>query len=264
MNDPLKKRTPEEKKDSLISAAVTLVLAALIVILCAFIGLKYPDPPIPEEGVEVNLGNSDLGLGEVEPSDNSENMSQATQPAPSTGERVATQSHSDAAIKTAENNTQANTTTTPTTTPQTEQKEQPQINQRALFSGNKNSAKGGSQGVTSGTGNQGKEGGDPNSKRYDGTPGNGGAGYSLKGRSAAALPKPTYNSQKEGKIIVKIWVNRDGTVKQAEAPQQGSTITETSLVQQAREAALKARFSADPNATELQVGTITYVFHRNN
>lgn len=255
--------SPEEKKNSLISAGTTLILLGLILLICAFVGLNPPDPPIPEEGVEVNLGNSETGLGETEPIDNSTTMAQASAPAPSQGERVATQSHSDASIRSANSDTKAsNSTVKPTQeTKNNEVKEEPKVNTNALF---KKNSKGGSQGVTTGDGNQGKEGGNPNSNRYDGTPGNGGAGYSLSGRSASALPQPRYDSQKEGKIIVKIWVNRQGTVTKAEAPQQGSTISEAGMVALAKQAALKAKFTADENATELQVGTITYVFRRNN
>ena len=90
------------------------------------------------------------------------------------------------------------------------------------------------------------------------------AGWSLKGRSAMALPTPSSESNKEGKIIVKIWVDRSGKVLKAEAPEKGSTISDVTFVNKAKEAAKKAKFNADYNATETQVGTITYVFRRNN
>ena len=254
----------EDKKNSIISGIVTLLVMGLIVLLCAFMGLNPPDPPIPEEGVEVNLGNSDMGLGDVEDPNTTENMRDVPPPTPSQGENIATQKTSSVALNTSRDKTKANDQKVqeqPKTTP--EKTEEPKVNSKALFPG-KTGQKGGSQGVSQGTGNQGKEGGDPNSNRYDGQPGNGGSGYSLTGRSARALPTPTYTSQKEGKIIVKIWVDREGVVTKCEAPEQGSTITETGLVAQAKAAAMKAKFSADPNATELQVGRITYVFRRNN
>ena len=125
----------------------------------------------------------------------------------------------------------------------------------------KTDQKGGSEVKTYGPGNQGKEGGDPNSNRYDGIPGKGGTGWSLKGRTAKALPEPNYNSSQQGKVIVKIWVNRDGVVTRAEAT-ANSTITDAALKRQAEQAALKAKFSPDPNATELQTGTITYFFRK--
>lgn len=257
--------TPVEKRHSLISAASTLLIMGLIVLLCALMGMKYPDPPIPEEGVEVNLGNSDLGLGDAEEPDASENVREAAPPTPSTGENIATQTAPSAAINTSTQKTKPNDTKVQPKEPaKTEATEQAQTNTKALFPGKKSSTNGGSQGVTQGSGDQGKQGGDPNSKRYDGQPGNGGSGYSLAGRKASSLPQPSYGSQKEGKIIIRIKVNRQGVVIDASGPEKGSTITDASMVEKAKSAARKATFNADPNAQETQVGTITYVFRLSN
>lgn len=256
----------EDKKDKLISAISTLLIVVVGLVICAFVGLNPPDPPIPEEGVEVNLGDSDQGLGNAESPEISENMRPNASAASSAGEQVSTQrTEQTVSMNTSDNNSRATqTTTTKPTEKTTTENNEPKINQQALFPGKSNKASGGSQGVTQGTGNQGKAGGDPNSQRYDGVPGNGGAGWSLKGRSASALPTPSYESNKEGKIIVKIWVDRSGKVTKAEAPEKGSTISDVTMVNKAKEAAMKAKFNADPNATEIQVGTITYVFRRNN
>ena len=106
----------------------------------------------------------------------------------------------------------------------------------------------------------GKPDGDPNSNRYDGQPGSGGAGFSLAGRSAKALPSPNNTINKEGKVVVKIWVDREGNVSQVSAPEKGSTVTDAPLVNQAKAAARSAKFSAKADAPEVQTGTITYVF----
>lgn len=91
----------------------------------------------------------------------------------------------------------------------------------------------------------------------------GGAGFSLAGRSARSLPSPAYRGNKEGKIVVKIWVDRIGNVTQVSAPEKGSTMTDAELVRTAKEAALKAKFSAKEDAPEVQTGTVTYVFISN-
>ena len=259
--------TKQEKQDSIISGGITAVLLLLAILLCAFVGFHYPNPPIPEEGVEVNLGDFDYGLGDVNDVELSENMRQDASSSPSVGEEVATQSTEESVHmnSSADNSSRAIQQTTPkaTETTQNEAKE-PEVNKKALFPGNRNTAQGGSQGVTSGTGNQGSQGGDPNSQRYNGTPGLGGSGWSLTGRSAAALPTPTYDKNKEGRIIVKIWVDRTGKVVKTQAPEKGSTISDVSMVNRAKEAAGRAKFNADPHAEELQTGTITYIFRRNN
>ena len=49
-----------EDTNKLISGGVTALAMLLAIIVCLAFGYDPPDPPIPEEGVEVNLGNSDL------------------------------------------------------------------------------------------------------------------------------------------------------------------------------------------------------------
>lgn len=88
----------------------------------------------------------------------------------------------------------------------------------------------------------------------------GGVGFSLSGRSAKTLPSPNTSTQKQGKVVVKIWVDRAGNVTQTSAPEKGSTVTDAALVRQAKAAALNAKFSAKEDAPEVQTGTVTYVF----
>ena len=237
----------QEEKNKVISGGVTFLCLALTVVICLAFGYDPPDPPIPEEGVEVNLGNSDFGLGNNPMPETSE-ASSAPRPRSAT-ENVATQR-------------------TESTTPiNSSDKPEPEINKNALFNGNRGNknknANSGSEGNTYGSGNMGKEGGDPNSNRYDGAPGKGGAGFSLAGRSAKALPSPNTSTNKEGKVVVKIWVDRAGNVIQTDAPVKGSTLTDAALVRQAKAAAMKAKFSPKEDAPEVQTGTITYVFRNN-
>lgn len=252
----------KETKEKLISAATTVLLLGVSVLICAFMGFKYPNPPIEEEGVEVNLGNSDNGLGTAEQPDVSENR---VPPAPSggTGERIAHQNTEATEQVDADGETsqRASNTVNPS---KTEQPTQPAINQNALFRKRSDNS-GGSEGVTQGTGNQGKPGGDPNSTRYDGEPGNGGSGWKLEGRGlVGAKPMLNYSSNEQGKNVVKIWVDRNGKVVRAEPNQRGSTITKPYFAKKAKEAAQDFRFTAKPDASELQIGYVTCVFSNVN
>ena len=83
----------------------------------------------------------------------------------------------------------------------------------------------------------------------------------VKGRTLnGTLPRPTYSVQKEGRVVVKIWVDNYGTVQKAVAGAEGTTVTDSDMWVAARKAAMGASFnmSADPPA--LQEGTITYIF----
>lgn len=238
-----------------ISTAAIVLLAMLLMSLNIF-AYEPPDPPIPEEGVEVNLGDSDFGFG-----NSPEPATQATSYAPPASQEQVITQRAEATTPVASSPNPGNVTNPAAEAkPQPENKE-PEINKNALFPGKRNqNSGGGSQGITQGDGNQGKPNGNPNSNNYTGNGGNGGGNYSLAGRSAVSLPKPEYNSNQQGKIVVRIWVDQQGRVTRVEAPYQGSTISSGALVDQAKTAAKRARFNASSNAPEEQIGTITYIF----
>ncbi len=254
----------EKKQDNIKAAAGTAIAIGVLIGALLLLGLSYQNPPPEEQGVEVNLGDSDFGLGEnpqPKPTENPDPYPTAPQKPATVSENISTQSTQKSVAITKNDNKKETKETKVEPNPEPTKKE-PEINKKALFPGSKKTnEQGGSEGKTYGPGNQGKAGGDPNSNRYDGIPGKGGTGWSLKGRTAKALPEPTYNSNQQGNVVVKIWVDRNGNVTRAEA-QPGSTVTDATQKRQAEQAAMKAKFSPDPNATELQTGTITYYFRK--
>ncbi|MBI9060586.1 MAG: TonB family protein [Marinilabiliaceae bacterium] len=120
----------------------------------------------------------------------------------------------------------------------------------------------GSEGDTKGTGNQGHLTGDPDSKNRTGSGlGNSGSGFDLTGRNLiGGLPKPHYNIQEEGIVVVEITVDRNGNVIAAVPILRGSTTQNNYLQAKAVEAAKKAKFNTDKNAAAHQKGKITYHF----
>jgi hypothetical protein len=58
-----------EREKNLKAAAYTFIVCAILFIIFFFAKWSLPQipPPVLEEGIEVNLGNSDEGLGEVAP-----------------------------------------------------------------------------------------------------------------------------------------------------------------------------------------------------
>ena len=123
-----------------------------------------------------------------------------------------------------------------------------------------------SEGIAGGTGNQGSPNGSVEStNRGEGTGlGNSGVSYSLEGRGVQSLPLPNYNYQGEGKVVVEVRVDKSGTVTQANPGKPGSTTNDDYLLKAAQEAAMKTKFEERPNATApFQIGTITYNFKLN-
>ena len=89
----------------------------------------------------------------------------------------------------------------------------------------------------------------------------GSANAHVKGRNVVgSLPRPSYNSQTAGTVVVQVKVDQYGNVTEAIAGAEGTTVTDKTLWTAARNAALKAHFNMDANAPAIQTGTITYIF----
>ncbi|MFT5669124.1 MAG: colicin import membrane protein [Vicingaceae bacterium] len=117
------------------------------------------------------------------------------------------------------------------------------------------------QGKTFPSGNQGSPNGSPDSDNYSGSGlGNKGVSYDLQGRNSLSIPKPQYNLQESGKVVVEITVDRNGKVVNARPGMPGSTTSNSTLFEAARKAAMKAVFNSAPKASAFQQGTITYHF----
>lgn len=84
----------------------------------------------------------------------------------------------------------------------------------------------------------------------------------LQGRGLVGdLPRPDPGENKSGKVVIRVTVDARGHVTGASYEPVGSTTDDFELIEAARAAALKARFT-ESRAT-VQGGTITYVFKLN-
>ena len=120
-----------------------------------------------------------------------------------------------------------------------------------------------SQGNTYGDGNQGSPNGQPGVNRYGDGGGDGdgsGISFSLSGRNARSLPKPSFPGNESGTVVVEVTVDKNGKVTKASPGIKGSNTVDPDLLEAARKAALSATFNADSKAAAFQKGTITYHF----
>lgn len=122
----------------------------------------------------------------------------------------------------------------------------------AQMTGNKGTA-------ASGTGIEGGKEGNSSTGAKTGTGGYG--TFDLGGRSlgTGSLPKPAYNVQEEGRVVVNITVNPAGQVISTSISPQTNTVS-TALRKAAEDAAKKARFNTIDGVNN-QTGTITYYFN---
>lgn len=261
-------QNPNEQKARPIALIVTVLFHAILVALLLFFALRTPLPLPGEEGIEVNLGNSDVGMGDIQPEEVASLQNASPPPSSSQADDEAVTENSDESPAIEKINKKVSKTVEPTNTqvtkPKTETSTQPVANPKAIYTGKSNkTTQGGSQGITGQPGDQGKPNGTPGSTNYDGLGGKGnGIGYDLGGRGAKNLPKPVYNSDEQGDIVVEIKVDRDGRVTFARAGARGTTISDQTMQRQAEEAARRSLFVRDISAPEEQRGTITYRFRK--
>jgi len=255
-----------EKKNKRNGIIGTILFHALLLVAFLFMGLTYQDPPPTEEGISINFGYSDDGLGEVEP----ENTEEIT-------EIVKEKIIEEQIESTAEITTQSTVETLPVE--KEEEKEEvidkkkpieeeieekkPEVNKKALYPGKKN-IENNSEGEIGGDKIIGAIDGDPNSELYDGGGiGEDGTAYQLGGRKAEYKAKPIYDLQVEGKVVVAITVDRLGNVINAIPGIKGSTSLNKQLLQRAKNAALKTKFNPKITAPNNQQGKIVYHFSLN-
>ena len=228
------------KKDKWIAAGGTIIVQALVLLVLFLMAFRTPLPLPGEEGVEVDLGMYNQGMGEVQPETPA--IPQAATPPPTTAkseDELVTQDNEEAPA------IEPKKTPKPKDTKPAEPT-QPKVNQKALFKGSSNSQQGGSEGITGQPGDQGNPNGLKDVKQYEGQGGKGnGAGYDLGGRGAKSLNKPNNDFSEEGIIVVDIWVNQDGKVVRAEISNKGTTLIDSAMRAKAKEAALRSTFAAD-------------------
>lgn len=124
----------------------------------------------------------------------------------------------------------------------------------------KGSQMGGSKGTaTAGEGVEGSKDGNSTTGAKSGVGGYG--TFNLGGRSigAGGLPRPVYNVQEEGRVVVSITVNPAGQVIATGINRLTNTVS-PALRRAAEDAAKKARFNSVDGVNN-QTGTITYYFN---
>ncbi len=258
--------TKEEKK----SFAITSAIFVILFLLFAFLGLTYMDPP-PENGIAINFGTSDVGQGEIQPTEpvKSAPTPSVSEPVSSQEENTLTQDDDSPVVVTPKNETKPKTNTpkeTPKTKPETP-KQPSQSTSSALDALINGEPKDGQ--TTGGHGDDGLPGdkGDPNGSIYANSfygsgSGNGsgnGTGWGLAGRKLASNSKKVQDCNEEGRVVVKVWVNRNGNVIKAERT-QGTTNTNPCLVNPAIETAKSFKWQADSKAPETQIGFVVVNF----
>ncbi|MFI5149796.1 MAG: TonB family protein [Bacteroidia bacterium] len=265
--------TLEQKDAKVLPLLISLIFLALVLIALYFIKLHTPIPPFPPDssGVDVAYGTMDTGSGDDVNPPTFDKKSSPPTPTP-VDESAVTNStdNSDYSVPPVKKVKDKAPPVKPTDKPVDKPVVQPPDDEltKMLKEYNKSSKNvGGGHGDDKTSGFKGDEGGNPNSTNYTGKPGTGGpgpggigTGAHLSHRHLVVPATLVSNAQEEGRVVVKITVDKDGNVIDAEPIAKGSTTTNSHLWTLARQAALKSKFDKNPSGNSDQEGTYVFDF----
>lgn len=283
-----------EQQKNTQAGVYTIVTLGVLMLLFLIISWKIPVPeePLLNEGIEVNLGNSETGSGDIPPT-------MPGEPAPEQAEqRMSTPKSSPPAaepITSDDDNNDPDAPVLKKPVQQTVAKPKPQTNQNivtkkttqqppapeqpkpkatmgAYKGGNGNGGNNQdafnnvkNQGIAGGSGDQGKPNGNINSDNYTGNGGTGKSGVSisrgLTGRRITRLPSFEDDFNENAKIAVDIKVNEDGSVMSAVYSSRGSTSGSANLKAIAIRKAMQLKFNAGDDES---IGTVIFNFRLKN
>ena len=275
--------TPHKKK----SAGLTAVIGVLLLILFFLLGLTYYDPPI-SYGMEVNFGTLAEGSGKVQPQKKVQAIEKVEEKVVEVEEKVESEppkqitEESVKEVLTEEKSTVVvpeKKESSEVVKPITEKleseaqdepvEEKPKVSEATksvVSSLLKNKAEKGEEiegeGDDAVQGDKGKIEGNPYSSSYYNNFGlrGKGKGYGLNGRNLQSNGKVVQDCNQEGTVVVRITVNNQGEVIQAEPGVKGSTNTHPCLLEPARKTALLHKWFPDGKAPAEQIGFVVIQF----
>jgi len=282
-----------EREKNIKAATYTSVVCVLLFIVFFFSKWTLPQisPPVLEEGIEVNLGNSDQGLGDVAPQIPGEPAAAQeedyappaqSQPAPAEEQNIAGDENEteEAPIvnKTPKPVVKPSNTNTPTVL-RPKANTQPVANPtpappqpKAVYKGGTSNGAGGNgadsyngvrnQGIAGGRGDQGNPNGNPNSDSYKGNAASSNSGVrirsGLNGRRFTKLPSFEDEFNENAKVAVDIRVDKNGKVISAVVNPRGTTTTNGNIRAIATRKAMQLKLNAGDE--DEQTGTILFDF----
>lgn len=276
----------DKSKNSKATIATLLVHGILILILIKIaINVPTPTPPPPDLGIEVNLGNSDQGLGTNQPKapgDPAPEVKAVTAP-----DREQSPPTAQPNIQTDDNDKEDQPAVVkplkPRSTPHPVIRETARkITQRTIYNatptparpraiykggtgtgGNNSDAfnKSPNEGIAGGQGDQGNPNGNPDSHNYTGNGGTGTSGAAiLRGLNGRSFTMPSFEGDfnENQRVAVDLKVDRSGHVISATYQPRGSSTANAYYTNKAVELARKLKFNQ--GTADEQTGTIQFNF----
>lgn len=282
-----------ETQKNMKASGYTLMICVLLLIVFLFVKWTLPSipPPPEEEGIEVNLGNSEQGMGDDQPflpgkpapadQQSYQPPKVVTAPIEEAKDFETDDKDEDAPVIKKPPVTKPNTqkvpdkevvktkpvkAAQPTNDPPAPAPPKPKAVFRGVngtgTGGNEadNYKKGGNEGIAGGRGDQGAPGGNPDSDNYTGG-GSGNSGVAklrgLSGRSIMRTPSFEDDFNENAKVAVDIKVDAAGDVVSAEYQPRGSTTSDPNLKAIALRKAKQVKFNSGSGES---AGTLQFNF----
>jgi len=240
----------------------TIVFHVALLLIFMMVGLSQPNPLPEEEGAEIEFGWTDSGSGDIEspvisPDMNPEEVASEQVDASSEVVEESVPTQEESPVSTPETKPKPKPKTDPK--PKEEPKPKPSNALQNAMKDVFNSPKGGgSEGEDDkGLGNTGSPDGSPSGKGVMGGSGN---GWELEGRGYKGGAAVTEKPNEEGKVVLNIWVDKNGKVSRTSPNLAESNTTSQYLFNLAKAAAMNASFTSDPSAAVEQKGKLTFFF----
>ncbi|KQC31175.1 hypothetical protein [Flagellimonas eckloniae] len=277
------------------SFTLTSLLLSVLLLLLFYIGLTYMDPPI-ENGIAINFGTMDFGSGKVQPKEKvrSEPKREVAKPVEEVQEQVQPKEtlpeapvekvltseneetirinqqreakrKSDEAAKKAQ--AEAERVALEKKQAEERKRQQQEAKKKSLDAliggiGKSDGKTTGSEGDDNQAGDKGKPEGNPYATSYYGSPGSGSGtgGYGLNGRSLVKKGKVQQECNEDGRVVVRIVVDRNGKVIKATPGVKGTTNNAPCLLEPAKKTAFLHKWNLDSNAPSQQIGFVVVNF----
>ncbi|MEE1885996.1 energy transducer TonB [Pedobacter flavus] len=258
-------------KALLISTGIMAGLIALsfLIVINSF----EPEEEFGMGGIQVNYGTVKIGMGDdytsidepsVAPNANGELPDKVTLEELTSNAQNATPDAKNVATQSVESSVALNSknTTNNSSSNNANKSNTPQINQQALYQGKKNNGTGRGDGTGNVPGNQGDIDGDPLTPTY----GEGGSGFGdtpIELGKFSNLVKPIDNTQEKGRVAIRITMNKQGIITNAEVYPKLSTTLNKELVDKSIKAMLGARYKENEKAPDLRRGIVVFNYGLN-
>lgn len=251
------KQEREYNEGKKVGAVLTVSLHLILLLILAFTGFKMIYPPPAEKGILIEMPVQEI---EVEQSIPAQQGPEPRAPEANPDKPVKLVQKSEAQeVGTKKKAGAATTLGNDGDVPKFEPVRKEKIDKRALFTSADNRSKN-EAAQTADRVSKALKAGHPKGNTNKGNL-NGEPSVRLAGRSVVgSLPAPAYTVNKEGVVVVKIMVDRYGKVTNAIPGQPGTTVSDQTLWNAAKAAALKAHFDVNASAETVQSGSITYIF----